>query len=109
MAVSCTMREARSVLTRLWPIPAPVFPRQFSIVSLFLLLLAPLQFAAFAQSQSTDQVHIVPLENPNRPKIATEPALAAHIKPLRVDVDLVLVPVTVTDPMNRPVLDLQMQ
>ena len=32
-----------------------------------------------------------------------------HAKPLRADVDVVLVPVTVTDPMNRPVLGLQKQ
>ena len=32
-----------------------------------------------------------------------------RVKPLRTDVDVVLVPVTVTDPMNRPVLGLQKQ
>ena len=32
-----------------------------------------------------------------------------RVKPLRADVDVVLVPVTVTDPMNRPVLGLQKQ
>jgi len=36
-----------------------------------------------------------------------QPALKPHAKPLRVDVDLVLVPVTVTDPMNRLVTGLE--
>ena len=36
-------------------------------------------------------------------------ALNAHTKPLRADVDLVLVPTTVTDGKNRPVTDLQKQ
>ena len=40
--------------------------------------------------------------------IEAEPSLR-HTRPLRVDVDLVLVPVTVTDPMNRPVLELRKQ
>ncbi len=32
--------------------------------------------------------------------------LSAHVRPLKVDVDLVLVPVTITDPMNRLVTGL---
>ena len=36
-----------------------------------------------------------------------DPSLKAHTKPMRVDVDLVLVPVTVTDPMNRLVTGLE--
>ena len=35
-----------------------------------------------------------------------DPALRTHTKPLKVDVDLVLVPVTITDPMNRLVTGL---
>jgi Ca-activated chloride channel family protein len=35
-----------------------------------------------------------------------DPALKTHTKPLKVDVDLVLVPVTITDPMNRLVTGL---
>ena len=33
--------------------------------------------------------------------------LSAHVRPLKVDVDLVLVPVTITDPLNRLVTDLE--
>jgi len=36
-----------------------------------------------------------------------DPSLKAHTKPMRVDVDLVLIPVTVTDPMNRLVTGLE--
>ena len=35
-----------------------------------------------------------------------DPGLRTHTKPIRVDVDLVLVPVTITDPSDRPVLGL---
>ena len=35
-----------------------------------------------------------------------DPSLRTHTKPLKVDVDLVLVPVTITDPMNRLVTGL---
>ena len=34
------------------------------------------------------------------------PALTAHVRPMKVDVDLVLVPVTITDPLNRLVTGL---
>lgn len=35
------------------------------------------------------------------------PGLSAHVRPMKVDVDLVLVPVTITDPMNRLVTGLE--
>jgi Ca-activated chloride channel homolog len=61
--------------------------------------------AAFAQS---DEVHLRPREAKLPHSDATSdasgianPELRTHIKPIRKDVDLVLVPVTVTDPMNR--------
>jgi Ca-activated chloride channel family protein len=38
---------------------------------------------------------------------AMDPGLRTHTKPIRVDVDLVLVPVTITDPMNRLVTGLE--
>jgi Ca-activated chloride channel homolog len=83
---------------------------------LFLAGVTVLMFAWFAQAQSLDDVHVEP-----RPKPSTEasagdaaqtrgvPSLETRIKPLRVDVDLVLVPVTVTDAMNHPVTALQKQ
>ena len=71
----------------------------FRPLSLFLLL------AGTVVGQSLDDVKIVPrIENPKVP--AAEDALEAHVKPLRVDVDLVLVPVTVTDAQGNPAMDL---
>lgn len=59
-----------------------------------------------AHSQSTDDVHILPREQPRQ----TPASLANHASPrLRIDVDLVLVPATVTDRMNRPIMDLRRQ
>lgn len=64
-----------------------------------------------AQSQATEGVHIVPAK-----KAAAEPvpasgteastSLNVHSKPFHANVDLVLVPVTVTDYMNRPLVGL---
>jgi Ca-activated chloride channel homolog len=41
-----------------------------------------------------------------QPVVSTPPVVSAHSRPLKVDVDLVLVPVTITDPMNRLVTGL---
>src|SRR5579859_1013766 len=88
--------------------------RRLVIVSLgaFAALCVP----AFGQTDVND-VHITPREvekAPDLPKpdlikpdlIATTTGLSAHVRPLKVDVDLVLVPVTITDPMNRLVTGL---
>jgi Ca-activated chloride channel homolog len=78
---------------------------------------AILVFGSLAQSQSVDDVHIAPRQNPSTdpPQVNVVvpvpgvPALATHTKPIRSDVDLVLVPVSVTDAMNRPVTTLKKQ
>jgi Ca-activated chloride channel family protein len=67
--------------------------------SLALALAAILLLACSAQAQLADDVHVEPRHKP-------DPSRSA---PFRVDVDLVLVPVTVTDAMNRPVTALQKQ
>jgi Ca-activated chloride channel family protein len=65
-----------------------------------------------------DEVHVKPMVksadtakfNPNSAAAAeteVDPALRTHTKPIRVDVDLVLVPVTITDSMNRLVTGLE--
>jgi Ca-activated chloride channel homolog len=64
-----------------------------------------------------DEVHIAPRKTEEPPKPGhltgekapseTDPSLKTHTKPIKVDVDLVLVPVTVTDPMNRLVTGLE--
>jgi Ca-activated chloride channel family protein len=81
---------------------------------LFLTLLAVvcLGLSAFAQTDVND-IHVVPraVEKPADPPKADlvssgTAGLSAHVRPLKVDVDLVLVPVTITDPMNRLVTGL---
>jgi Ca-activated chloride channel family protein len=68
----------------------------FRTASLFLLF-TPVSLLA----QSAGDVHITPRQSASE---STTPEL--HPRPLRVDVDLVLVPVTVTDALNHPVLTL---
>ena len=65
------------------------------------VVLAALSYTSFAQ-----QVHVEPRpEKPVRPAAEKE-RLSLHVRPFRVNVDLVLVPVTVTDAKNRPVTGL---
>ncbi|HEU5400314.1 MAG TPA: VWA domain-containing protein [Terriglobales bacterium] len=69
-----------------------------------------------------NEVHIKPLVDPDKPALKgpgappipnvptpaeLDPSLKTHTKPYKVEVDLVLVPVTVTDPMNRLVTGLE--
>src|SRR5438067_10508528 len=68
---------------------------------LALCLMAFLVSTGVAQ---TDDVHIVPRPKSDAPADASD--LSVHTKPLRVDVNLVRVPVTVTDLKNHPVTDL---
>jgi Ca-activated chloride channel family protein len=88
------------------------------ILTVTLCALATFCFPAFAQTDVND-VHIDPrvVEKPPeapKPDLITATAatttatadLTAHVRPLKVDVDLVLVPVTITDPMNRLVTGL---
>jgi Ca-activated chloride channel family protein len=68
--------------------------------------------AAFAQTDVND-VHIAPriAEKAKTETVAREsvvsPSLTSHVRPLKSSVDLVLVPVTITDPMNRLVTGLE--
>jgi Ca-activated chloride channel family protein len=78
--------------------------------------LATLLLTPWARAQSTDEVHVVPRNESGHatPAPIFEPpsndsALNAHTRALRADVDLVLIPATVTDAKNRPVIDLQKQ
>lgn len=77
------------------------------------LLVSGLLFASAASAQDSgiDSPHIAPHSASKLssyvPAGATLPTL--HNRPLRVDVNLVLVPVTVVDSMSRPVIDLPKQ
>jgi len=80
-----------------------------------LCLLVSLVVAVQAQTDVND-VHIQQ-RTPDKPKEAPKPelissinaasGLSAHVRPMKVDVDLVLVPVTITDPLNRLVTGLE--
>jgi len=76
-----------------------------------LLTVAALVFcaapAAHAQSPVGD-VHVTPRKEPDKNKaFDIDPKFKTHTKPMIVDVDLVLVNVTITDPMNRLVTGLE--
>jgi Ca-activated chloride channel family protein len=61
-------------------------------------------------AQTPDDVHIQPRvkpTTPGAPRVIEDPSLKTHTKPIKVDVDLVLVNATVTDPMNRLVTGLE--
>jgi Ca-activated chloride channel homolog len=98
--------------------------QSFVRVAKGLLLLLAFACPAFwlivpSYAQNEDQnVHIAPREakKPDPvpsagiavpPGVIVDPSLKTHTKPLRKDVDLVLVPVTITDPMNRLVTGLE--
>jgi hypothetical protein len=88
----------------------PMLPgKQFSdrvCLALVLFLAASGSLPLLAQV-STDDVHIQPRIQPPAPREPEiDPALKTHTKPYKVDVDMVLVPVTITDPMNRLVTGL---
>ncbi|HZW95348.1 MAG TPA: VWA domain-containing protein [Candidatus Eremiobacteraceae bacterium] len=82
-----------------------------SMVLFALCAACTLLLPAWAQT-SVDDVHVVPRvvdkakteEAANRTPDAS--TLNTHVRPLKVAVDLVLVPVTITDPMNRLVTGL---
>jgi Ca-activated chloride channel homolog len=85
------------------------FFRLLAFALLTALFLAPL---ALAQAPE-DEVHVQPHSKPD-PAVAgksagstTNPALKTHTRAMKVDVDLVLIPATITDPMNRLVTGLE--
>jgi Ca-activated chloride channel family protein len=53
-------------------------------------------------------VHVAPRVEPAKPNPldSVDPSLRTHTRPMKVDVSLVLIPVTITDPMNRLVTGL---
>jgi Ca-activated chloride channel homolog len=81
------------------------------LIPLFLAV-SFLTFPAFAQTDVND-VHITPREvtkdkpaDPPAKEALVSASLTTRVNPLKVDVNLVLVPVTITDPMNRLVTGL---
>jgi Ca-activated chloride channel family protein len=70
-------------------------------------LICSLAPAALAQAP-VDDVHVTPRVQPpeSNPNDLIDPSLKTHTKPMKAEVNLVLVPVTITDPMNRLVTGL---
>ena len=77
----------------------------FATVALTLLLCST---ASLWAQNTMDDVHIRPRVDVHPPgeQPLMNPSLKTHERPLKVNVDLVLVPVTITDPMNRLVTGL---
>ena len=83
--------------------------RPLEILALLLALTCLNSISAFAQTPDVDDIHVTPRVEPDKPD--SENSLASdtvrtHSPLIRSKVDLVLVPVTVTDPMNRLVTGL---
>jgi Ca-activated chloride channel homolog len=79
------------------------------LIAVLMVAGALLGVSAWAQEQ---EVHITPrskadVAQPPKAAADMDPSLRTHTKPFKVDVDLVLVPVTITDPMNRLVTGLE--
>ena len=71
------------------------------------LLMAVLSTQTLAGQTTLDKINIIPDSRSLAPAIAVpDPRLTTHTKPFKVDVELVLIPVTVTDDMNRLVTGL---
>jgi len=83
---------------------AIMFKPQWARYSL-VLCLAGFLLPTYAAAQSTDEVHV---SSPVRNELPPHPpdGLEVKLKPLRVDIDLVLVPVMVTDIHGSPVMGL---
>lgn len=76
--------------------------RSFAFLSASALLL----FTTASISQTSDEVHVAPPIREETPKPPAD-GIAVHLKALRVNVDLVRVPVMVTDTHGSPVMDLK--
>src|SRR6202165_2448999 len=77
-----------------------------SVVLAFFVCMELTDSRAQGSSADVDNVHIVSRIDPQPLKSVESDAASPHNRPLKVDVDLVLVPVTITDPMNRLVTGL---
>jgi Ca-activated chloride channel family protein len=102
---SCLIRPRDPNSVRLYGIPLRAL--------LWTLLVALCGWPARAAGQTeVNDVHVVPreVEKAKTEEVAKQsmvsPSLNTHVRPLKVAVDLVLVPVTITDPMNRLVTGL---
>jgi len=95
-------------------VPLPCSRVRDASTFLCVLVMTPILFACLASGQASDDAHITP--RPKAPAATTHATVEVAAdrglrplrpKPLRHDVDLVLVPVTVTDTYNRLVTGLE--
>ena len=79
-------------------------------VQIVVFLVFPGLSSSLAQ-MGTNEVHVVPnaVPTPDKPAAAFDPFLNTHTTPIKKEVDLVLVPVTITDQMDRLVTGLDKQ
>jgi Ca-activated chloride channel family protein len=80
-----------------------VHPRRFALLAqLLVFILFPAVPITLAQ-MGTNEVHVVPNAVPMPDKVVPgiDPSLNTHSMPIKKEVDLVLVPVTITDQMDR--------
>jgi Ca-activated chloride channel homolog len=119
--MSFTHKDERQSFPPLAPVQkthsaCPLIPTPIRVsLFLWLALAVCIGFAwsspAWAQTDVND-VHVVPRPAENTSSDAlpkesvTTPQLGTHVRPLKANADLVLVPVTITDPMNRLVTGL---
>ena len=81
------------------------------VATLLIVAACGLISTAWAQG-SVEDVHVTPrVEQPQtkNDQPTEDPALKTHASPIKVDVNLVLVPVSIVDPMNRQVTGLDKQ
>ena len=89
-----------------------LYRKQFAagVFCALLLVVAVCSALPLLAQNSTEDVHIQPRVQPPAPKESgLDPALKTHTKPFKKNVDMVLVPVTITDPLNRFVTGLDRQ
>jgi Ca-activated chloride channel homolog len=80
-----------------------------SFCALFLLACLLMAMRSNAQPQSSEQVHVAPLNDADVVTAKDHSSNPSRLKTLHVETNLVLVPVTVSDAMNRPVTSLDKQ
>jgi len=99
-------RDLRTI--RLLPFTSPLMT--LTRCPLLVLVLCAIVSPAFGQTDVND-VHVAPRQMEKAKVVPqqqlTSSGLTTHVRPMKVDVDLVLVPVTITDPMNRLVTGLE--
>ncbi len=106
-------RSATVWLLRVWPGRGGSVC--FSLLALAVFCLARFSFAQTGVNdvhvESREAAKDAPKDKTDKPEEVAKqtlvsPVLNTHVRPMKVDVDLVLVPVTITDPLNRLVTGL---